>query len=84
MSWEVLVNALGLAVELSIPLVIVALVAAIVAGVLQAATQINDDVISFSLKLFLVAGALYLYSGHLISHVAEFSQRVWGGTDYYY
>lgn len=80
---QLLLNACGLVVQLSLPLLGGALLAALVMGILQAATQLSDEVFAFVAKLVGTGVVLYLLAASLWSQIAQFTERLWGGADFY-
>lgn len=84
MDGSIILNALGLFVQLVAPVLLAALLAGLVAGILRSATQIDDSIIGYSAKLASVGMALYLLSGRYSTQMLEFTKRVWGGSDFYF
>ena len=54
------------------PIVLVALIAGLILGVLQAATQVNDQVLPFAVKASLVGVLLFLGSHWMLDAMVDF------------
>ena len=83
MDFSIVISALQLVFYLSIPIVAMALAGALVAGILQVTTQIEDQVIGFAAKFSAVALLFFLASAYFSHEVLGFTQRIWGGADFY-
>jgi len=72
-------NALEITLILSLPLLVVGLVVGIVISILQAATQIQEQTLSFIPKILAMMAALYLLLPFFIRTVVEYSREIFVG-----
>ena len=84
MDYSILINAFQLVFYLSLPVLAAALGGALVAGVLQVVTQVEDQVIGFIGRLSAIIILFVLATAYFSNEVLGFTQRVWGGTDFYH
>lgn len=56
---------------------------AVVSGVVKVVTQIDDPALGFAGRLAGVVLLLYLGFSYAGGEILSFSQRTWGGIDYY-
>jgi type III secretion protein S len=79
------IEALWLVLLLSAPPIIAASVVGLLVAVIQAATQLQEQTLQYTLKFFaivlsifvtasLVAGSLYAYSDQIFSNIAQFGR----------
>jgi flagellar biosynthetic protein FliQ len=64
---------------LAAPLLLVALVAGFVIGMLQAATQINEQTLSFIPKLLLISLTLYVAGPWMLRVLIDFTRDLYAG-----
>ena len=83
MDYSIVITAFQLVFYLSLPVLAAALGGALVAGVLQVATQIEDQLIGFVGKFAAVVLLLFFATAYFSNEVLGFTQRVWGGADFY-
>lgn len=69
-------EALMLAVLLAAPLLLVALTVGVVVGVFQAATQINEQTLSFIPKLLAMAAVTVIAGPWMLRLLIEFTRRL--------
>lgn len=69
-------DALAVAGMVAAPMLLAALIVGLVISVLQAATQVNEQTLSFIPKLVAVFGALLITGPWMISMMTDFMQRV--------
>lgn len=72
-------QAMQIMLMLSAPLLLTALLIGLVVSIFQAATQINEQTLSFIPKLVGIVGALAVAGPWMISIFTEFMQRVFEG-----
>jgi len=72
-------EAITTAVLLAAPLLLSALVVGLVVGVFQAATQINEQTLSFVPKLLVLALALIIAGPWLLGTLLDFTRRLFTG-----
>ena len=69
-------RALQLALMLAAPLLLTALAVGVIVGVFQAATQINEQTLSFIPKLVATAGVLVFTGPWMLRLLTEFTRRL--------
>lgn len=69
-------QALQLALMLAAPLLLTALAVGVIVGVFQAATQINEQTLSFIPKLVATAGVLVFTGPWMLRLLTEFTRRL--------
>lgn len=69
-------RALQLALLLAAPLLLTALAVGVIVGVFQAATQINEQTLSFIPKLVATAGVLVFTGPWMLRLLIEYTQRL--------
>lgn len=69
-------DALAVAGMVAAPMLLAALIVGLVISVMQAATQVNEQTLSFIPKLVAVFGALLITGPWMISMLTDFMQRV--------
>lgn len=69
-------RALQLALMLAAPLLLTALAVGVIVGVFQAATQINEQTLSFIPKLLATAGVLVLTGPWMLRLLVEYTHRL--------
>ena len=72
-------HALELTLLLSLPLLLVGLVVGIIISILQAATQVQEQTLSFIPKILAMFGALYFLLPFFIKTMVEYSRDVFLG-----
>ena len=83
MDYSIVINAFQLVFYLSLPVLGAALGGALLAGVLQVATQIEDQSISLAARLGAVVLLLFFATSYFFNEIIGFTQRIWGGADFY-
>lgn len=83
MDWTLVTNALGLSWNSSLPYVVLILLGAGIAGIFQVATQIQDEAIGFAGRFFALIFAIYIFGSQTSTTIIEFTQRVWGGVEFF-
>ena len=87
MTPELAVNlgqqALTVAVMLAAPLLLSALVIGVLIGMFQAATQINEQTLSFVPKMGILVAVLFILSPWMISVVIDFTRTLISGIPGY-
>jgi flagellar biosynthetic protein FliQ len=66
---------LYIAFLISLPVVLTALAIGLFISIIQAATQIQDQTITFVPKLIGIAVIIYLFGGWMLSHIVNFMNR---------
>jgi len=69
-------RALWLALTLSAPPIIVATVAGLIIAVLQAATQVQEQTVSYAVKFFAIVIAIFLTASVLGGALLQYTSRV--------
>jgi flagellar biosynthetic protein FliQ len=69
-------RALQLALMLAAPLLLTALAVGVIVGVFQAATQINEQTLSFIPKLLAIASVLVFTGPWMLRMLIEYTQRL--------
>ncbi len=69
-------EALWLTLKLSLPLLLVGLVVGLVVSVLQAATQLQEQTLSFIPKIVAVVAVLFIALPWFLSQVIEYSEEL--------
>ena len=72
-------RALLLSLELALPVLAVGLIVGLVVSIFQAATQIQEQMLSFVPKILAMAGVLLLLLPWLLSVITSYTQSVLGG-----
>lgn len=83
MDISILSNALNLEASLAVPFLAVALLAGFIAGLLRTLLSIDDPVVGNVFKIVAVCSLVYLWGPEAWEQILEFTQRVWGGEDFY-
>ena len=60
------------------PMLIVAMVVGLLVSIFQATTQINEQTLAFVPKIVAILLTLLLTAGFLITHLTEFTERMYG------
>lgn len=68
-------GALQLAVTLALPMLLAGLTVGIVVSILQAATQIQEQTLSFIPKILAMLAALYIFMPMLITLMVEYAEK---------
>jgi flagellar biosynthetic protein FliQ len=72
-------HALQMAIMLSLPVLLTGLTVGVIISVLQAATQVQEQTLSFIPKIIAMLGALYLFMPMLIRMIVDYSQGTFLG-----
>lgn len=72
-------GALIVLIKVAGPMLLIALLVGLVVGVLQAATQINEGSIAFTIKLVTVAVALVVLGPWTLRQLVDYTSRSIGG-----
>ena len=67
-------QALALALTLALPMLLTGLVVGIIVSILQAATQVQEQTLTFIPKILAMLGALYLFMPMLITMIVEYTK----------
>lgn len=70
-------TALQLVLQVTWPFLGAAFIGAAVLGVVRGATQIDDDVITFSGKLLAVIMAIFIFGNMLFLKIVAFTEDLW-------
>jgi flagellar biosynthetic protein FliQ len=76
---ELLRNAILLAAELAGPAILAALLCGIAVGVMQTVTQINEQSVSFVVKLLAIGLAFAVVGPRLVARSVDYTRRTIGG-----
>jgi flagellar biosynthetic protein FliQ len=71
-------QALELTLVISAPVLLTALIIGLVVSIFQAATQINEQTLSFIPKLIGMFGVLIIAGPWMVTQMVEFIQRLYG------
>ncbi len=74
---RLIAETLYLVLLVSAPALLVSLAVGLVVGVLQAATQVQEQTLSFVPKLVAVAAALAIFGGWMGSELVRFTDALW-------
>ncbi|MBW2461305.1 MAG: type III secretion system export apparatus subunit SctS [Deltaproteobacteria bacterium] len=74
---RLIVETLYLVLLVSAPALVVSLVVGFAVGLLQAATQVQEQTLSFVPKLVAVATALAVFGGLMGAELVRFTTRLW-------
>ncbi len=80
---ELCKSALLVAVMLAAPILLSALIIGVLIGVFQAATQINEQTLSFVPKLAAMAATIFIAAPWMLSVVIDFTKQLIGGIPGY-
>ncbi len=69
-------DALHTIMIVSLPLLLTAMVIGIVISIFQAATQINEQTLSFVPKIFGIFAAMLIFGGWMLTTLTDFAARV--------
>ena len=83
MDFSLFITALQLAIYVGAALVAAALCGGFVVGIFRVVTQIDDPSIQLAGRLSGVVLFVYFAAAHFSAEVLSFTQRVWGGADFY-
>lgn len=70
-------QALEVTLMISAPLFAAALITGLIVSIFQAATQINEQTLSFVPKLIVVLGTLIIAGPWMLTHMTEYIQRLY-------
>ena len=84
MVTTIIANAFALIAALALPFLLAALAAALLAGVLKAALQLDEQALSFVVRLTAAAAVVYFGAGYFNAQLMDFAKRLWGGVDFYF
>lgn len=71
-------QALWTTMLIAAPMLLSALIVGLLVGILQAATQINEQTMSFIPKLLVVVAALIVAGPWMLSVIVNFTQQIFG------
>jgi type III secretory pathway component EscS len=83
MSGYLVMQTLGLCLQVVLAICGAVLLGGILSGILQGVTKIRDDAISFTFKVFSLGVAVTLLGSSFSGQVTKFAARLWGGADLY-
>ncbi len=66
---------LYIAILISLPIVLTALIVGLIIGIIQAATQIQEQTITFVPKLIAIAFVIYFLGKFMLMHIVNYMQR---------
>ena len=69
-------EAIILTLKLSLPLLLIGLVVGVVISILQAATQVQEQTLSFVPKIVAVVGALFIGLPWFLTQLIEYTQKL--------
>lgn len=66
---------LYLSIIISLPVLLIALIIGLIISILQAATQIQEQTLTFVPKFIAIAIIIYLFGKWMLSHLVNFAQH---------
>jgi flagellar biosynthetic protein FliQ len=72
-------RAVWVAIEISTPVLLAALITGILVSVFQAATQINEQTLSFVPKIIMITIAMIVTGPWILQIMMSYTAELWGG-----
>ncbi|MGI6152256.1 MAG: flagellar biosynthesis protein FliQ [Christensenellaceae bacterium] len=74
---SVMQDAIGTVLVVSLPPIGIGLIIGVVISIFQAATQVNEQTLTFVPKIVGILLALLIFGGMMLSNLTEFAQRMY-------
>ena len=75
---DVMYQALQLMMRLSLPFLIISMAVGVLVAIFQAATQINEQTLTFVPKIIGILLAVLIFGGLMLNNLTEFTDRIYG------
>ena len=76
---SICVSAMELAMKIAMPLLLVGLVVGLLVSIFQAATQIQEQTLSFIPKILALVAVVVIAGPWMLSSVVDWTHELWGG-----
>ena len=77
---KVMQDAISTVLTVALPPILIGLVIGIIISIFQAATQINEQTLTFVPKIIGILLAVLIFGGLMLNNLTEFTDRIYGYT----
>ena len=74
---SVMQDAISTVLTVALPPILIGLVVGIIVSIFQAATQINEQTLTFVPKIIAILVALLIFGGMMLNNLTEFTTRIY-------
>lgn len=74
---KIMQDAISTVLTVALPPILVGLVVGIIISIFQAATQINEQTLTFVPKIIAILVALLIFGGMMLNNLTEFTTRIY-------
>ena len=76
---SLVIDMMGITIKVAMPMLLVALIVGLAVSVFQAATQIQEQTLSFIPKILALVAVVLIAGPWMLSSVVDWTHELWGG-----